>query len=82
MGILSGTCRAFAAMLLVAATLVPGPSSAQSTGKTIRFIAQADLRSYDPVWTTGQFLGPTAYRKNLAAIIVAPVVFPWNVEKT
>jgi peptide/nickel transport system substrate-binding protein len=52
MSILSRARRAFAAMLVVAATLVPGPAAAQSTGKTIRFIAQADLRSLDPIWTT------------------------------
>src|SRR4051794_20699936 len=43
---------AAAATLLVAATLVATPAPAQSTGKTIRFIAQADLRSLDPIWTT------------------------------
>ncbi|HEV2186715.1 MAG TPA: ABC transporter substrate-binding protein [Stellaceae bacterium] len=30
---------------------------------------------------TGLFQIPTAYRKNLSGIIVAPVVFLWNVEK-
>lgn len=34
-----------------------------------------------PYVPTGQFLIPTAYRKNLEGIIVAPVVFLWNVEK-
>ncbi len=34
--------------------------------------------SYIP---TGQFVVPTAYRKNLDGIIIAPVVFLWNVEK-
>jgi peptide/nickel transport system substrate-binding protein len=34
-----------------------------------------------PYVPTGQFLIPTAYRKNLDGIIIAPVVFLWNVEK-
>ena len=34
-----------------------------------------------PYVPTGQFVAPTAYRKDLDGIIVAPVVFLWNVEK-
>src|ERR1051325_5352036 len=34
-----------------------------------------------PYVPTGQFVVPTAYRKNLHGLIVAPVVFLWNVEK-
>ncbi len=34
-----------------------------------------------PYVPTGQFVVPTAYRKNLDGIIVAPVAFLWNVEK-
>lgn len=34
-----------------------------------------------PYVPTGQFVIPTAYRKNLHGINVAPVVFFWNVEK-
>ena len=34
-----------------------------------------------PYVPTGLFQVPTAYRKNLSGIIVAPVVFLWNVEK-
>ena len=34
-----------------------------------------------PYLPTGQFVVPTAFRKNLDGIIVAPVVFLWNVEK-
>ncbi len=34
-----------------------------------------------PYIPTGQFVIPTAYRKNLKGVIVAPVVFLWNVEK-
>ncbi|MBV9375737.1 MAG: hypothetical protein JO320_11890 [Alphaproteobacteria bacterium] len=33
-----------------------------------------------PYVPTGQFVAPTAFRKNLDGIIVAPVVFLWNVE--
>ena len=39
--------------------------------------AYADI----PYVPTGQFVIPTAYRKNLEGIIIAPVVFLWNVEK-
>jgi peptide/nickel transport system substrate-binding protein len=34
-----------------------------------------------PYVPTGQFVIPTAYRKNIEGIIIAPVVFFWNVEK-
>jgi peptide/nickel transport system substrate-binding protein len=34
-----------------------------------------------PYVPTGQFVAPTAYRKSLDGIIIAPVVFLWNVEK-
>jgi peptide/nickel transport system substrate-binding protein len=34
-----------------------------------------------PYVPTGQFVVPTAYRKNLDGIIVAPVAFLWNVAK-
>jgi peptide/nickel transport system substrate-binding protein len=34
-----------------------------------------------PYVPTGLFQIPTAYRKNLEGIIIAPVVFLWNVEK-
>jgi peptide/nickel transport system substrate-binding protein len=34
-----------------------------------------------PYVPTGQFVVPTAYRKNLDGIIIAPVAFLWNVEK-
>ena len=34
-----------------------------------------------PFITTGQFVIPTAFRKNLRGVVVAPVVFLWNVEK-
>jgi peptide/nickel transport system substrate-binding protein len=34
-----------------------------------------------PFITTGQFVIPTAFRKNLKGVVPAPVVFLWNVEK-
>jgi peptide/nickel transport system substrate-binding protein len=34
-----------------------------------------------PYVPTGQFVVPTAYRRNLDGIIIAPVAFLWNVEK-
>src|SRR5262249_2186151 len=36
----------------VVATLAPAASHAQSSGKTLSFIPEADLRSLDPIWTT------------------------------
>lgn len=40
------------ASAVVAASLLAGAASAESTGKTIKFIPEADLRSLDPIWTT------------------------------
>ena len=34
-----------------------------------------------PYVPTGQFVIPTAYRKSLSGVIVAPVAFLWNIEK-
>src|SRR5579883_1244675 len=46
--------RPLAAILffLAAVALVSAGAAAQAADKTIRFIAQADLRSLDPIWTT------------------------------
>src|SRR5216683_2623215 len=52
MNIRSRAYGAYAAIFLLAMALLPAAASAQATGKTIRFIAQADLRSLDPIWTT------------------------------
>jgi len=49
-----------------------------------RLAAEIQVEAYTndvPYVPTGQFIVPTAYRKNLDGIIVAPVVFLWNVEK-
>jgi peptide/nickel transport system substrate-binding protein len=46
--------------------------------------AQIQVEAYTheiPYVPTGLFQIPTAYRKNLEGVIVAPVVFLWNVEK-
>ena len=45
---------------------------------------QIQLEAYTveiPYVLTGQFVVPTAYRKNVEGIIIAPVPFLWNVEK-
>jgi peptide/nickel transport system substrate-binding protein len=34
-----------------------------------------------PFVPTGQFVIPTAFRKDLKGVAIAPVVFLWNVEK-
>jgi peptide/nickel transport system substrate-binding protein len=49
-----------------------------------QLIDQIQIEAYKndiPYVPTGQFVLPTAYRKNLNGIIIAPVVFLWNVEK-
>jgi peptide/nickel transport system substrate-binding protein len=49
-----------------------------------RLAADIQVEAYTneiPYVPTGQFVVPTAYRKNLDGIIIAPVVFLWNVEK-
>ena len=64
------TLRLAAALFAV---LVPSIGWAQTAPqKTLRFM---------PYVPTGQFVAPTAFRKNLDGIIVAPVAFLWNVEK-
>ena len=57
---------------VLAAGLAPRRLSAQPRQRLLRFIPQAD----------GQFVIPTAYRKNLYGIIIAPIPFLWNVGKT
>ena len=36
----------------LAAALTPAGAHAQSSGKTLSFIPEADLKSLDPIWTT------------------------------
>jgi peptide/nickel transport system substrate-binding protein len=42
---------------------------------------QEEGYSYIPYIPTGQFILPSAYRKNLDGVIIAPVTFLWNIEK-
>jgi peptide/nickel transport system substrate-binding protein len=54
------------------------PADQKKLASDIQVEAYSNNVPYVP---TGQFVVPTAYRKNLEGIIVAPVVFLWNVEK-
>ena len=56
----------------------PEAAEQKEVAKEIQVEAYKNEIPYVP---TGQFLIPTAYRKNLDGIIIAPVVFLWNVEK-
>jgi peptide/nickel transport system substrate-binding protein len=50
--------------------------------RTLAAAIQTEAYTSDvPYVPTGQFVIPTAYRRDLSGIIVAPVVFMWNVEK-
>jgi peptide/nickel transport system substrate-binding protein len=42
---------------------------------------QLQAFKFVPYIPTAQFIIPTAYRSNLSGLIVAPMVFLWNVEK-
>jgi peptide/nickel transport system substrate-binding protein len=48
-----------------------------------QLLAQIQTEAYAslPYIPTGQFVIPTAYRRDLHGIIIAPVVFMWNVAK-
>ncbi len=56
----------------------PDLATQKKLAADIQIEAYANNVPYVP---TGQFVVPTAYRKNLDGIIIAPVVFLWNVEK-
>src|SRR5438132_897190 len=56
----------------------PDPAAQKKLAADIQVEAYTNNVPYVP---TGQFVVPTAYRKNLEGVIVAPVVFLWNVEK-
>jgi peptide/nickel transport system substrate-binding protein len=56
----------------------PDPAAQKKLADEIQVEAYTNEIPYVP---TGQFVIPTAYRKNLDGIIIAPVVFLWNVEK-
>jgi peptide/nickel transport system substrate-binding protein len=57
---------------------VPDLSAQKKLAADIQAEAYSNEIPYVP---TGQFVVPTAYRKNLDGITIAPVVFLWNVEK-
>ena len=42
---------------------------------------QAEAYQYVTYIPTGQFILPSAYRKSLSGVIIAPVTFLWNIEK-
>jgi peptide/nickel transport system substrate-binding protein len=57
---------------------------AADPGAQKKLVADIQTEAYQgdvPYAPTGQFVVPTAYRKSLHGIIVAPVVFFWNVAK-
>jgi peptide/nickel transport system substrate-binding protein len=56
----------------------PDTAAQQKLAEDIQVEAYKNEIPYVP---TGQFVIPTAYRKDVSGIIVAPVVFLWNVEK-
>ena len=48
-----------------------------------QLLARIQTEAYQslPYIPTGQIVIPTAYRRELSGIIIAPVVFMWNVAK-
>jgi peptide/nickel transport system substrate-binding protein len=64
--------------LITAWFKAPDLAAQKKLAADIQVEAYANNVPYVP---TGQFVAPTAYRKNLEGIIIAPVVFLWNVEK-
>jgi peptide/nickel transport system substrate-binding protein len=49
--------------------------------KKIAAELQVEAYKFIPYIPTGQFILPSAYRKNLEGVIIAPVTFLWNIEK-
>jgi len=65
-------------------TLIDAWFKAPDLEKQMQLVADIQVEAYTneiPYVPTGQFVVPTAYRKSLDGIIIAPVVFLWNVEK-
>jgi peptide/nickel transport system substrate-binding protein len=56
----------------------PDAAAQKKLAEAIQVAAYSSNIPYVP---TGQFVVPTAYRKNVSGLIVAPVPFLWNVEK-
>jgi len=54
----------------------------QATQKKTADEIQAEAFQSVPYIPSGQFLIPTAFRKNLEGVLVAPMIFLWNVHKT
>jgi peptide/nickel transport system substrate-binding protein len=52
-----------------------------ATQKKIATEIQEEAFTSVPYIPTGQFVMPTAFRKNLTGVVPAPVVFLWNVSK-
>lgn len=51
--LLRASVQVVAGAVIAVGTLLPSQALAQSSGKTLKFIPQADLRVLDPIWTTG-----------------------------
>jgi peptide/nickel transport system substrate-binding protein len=56
----------------------PDLAAQKKLAETIQVAAYSGDIPYVP---TGQFVVPTAYRKNISGVINAPIPFLWNVEK-
>ncbi|MBI3515968.1 MAG: ABC transporter substrate-binding protein [Proteobacteria bacterium] len=53
----------------------------QAAQKKLAMEVQEEAYKFLPYIPTGQFILPSAYRKNLDGVIIAPVTFLWNIEK-
>ncbi len=53
----------------------------QAVQKKLAGDIQEEAYKFLPYIPTGQFILPSAYRKNLDGVIIAPVTFLWNIEK-
>ena len=52
-----------------------------AAGKKAAEAVQVEAFKFVPFIPTMQIASPTAYRSNLSSVVVAPVIFFWNVEK-
>ncbi|HKF72286.1 MAG TPA: ABC transporter substrate-binding protein, partial [Stellaceae bacterium] len=87
-----GLGRTLAWRGILAAALVamvtPVASHAQSSGKTLKFVPEADLRSLDPIWTTayitrnyGYMVYDTLFAVNEKFEVKPQMVDKWEVSK-
>jgi hypothetical protein len=67
------TRREFAAAAGLAGLGLRGPANAADT-KTLRFIAQSDLRVLDPIWTTAYITRNHGYMAPAFAFFIGPPV--------